>query len=70
MPDVLQDRYQYFTCADIEKLRAFGYERQITPLPDAVRDYVVNYLIPGRHLGDEPGTKPQKVPEGSSRKSG
>ncbi len=70
MPEVLQDKYQYFTCADIDKLRSFGYERQITPLADAVRDYVVNYLIPGRHLGDEPGAKPQKVPEGSSRKSG
>jgi len=70
MPEVLQDKYQYFTCADIDKLRSFGYERQITPLADAVRDYVVNYLIPGRHLGDEPGLKQQRVPEGSSRKSG
>jgi ADP-L-glycero-D-manno-heptose 6-epimerase len=56
MPEELQDKYQYFTCADIRKLRAFGYERPMTPLSDAVRDYVLNYLIPGRHLGDEPAS--------------
>jgi ADP-L-glycero-D-manno-heptose 6-epimerase len=56
MPEELQDKYQYFTCADIRKLRAFGYERPMTPLTDAVRDYVLNYLIPGRHLGDEPAS--------------
>lgn len=54
MPEELQDKYQYFTCADISKLRAFGYERPMTPLADTVRDYVLNYLIPGRHLGNEP----------------
>ena len=56
MPEALQDKYQYFTCAKIDKLRAVGYDRPMTPLADAVRDYVVNYLIPGRHLGDEPNT--------------
>jgi ADP-L-glycero-D-manno-heptose 6-epimerase len=54
MPEELQDKYQYFTCADIRKLRAFGYGRPMTHLADAVRDYVLNYLIPGRYLGDEP----------------
>ena len=54
MPEALQDKYQYFTCANIDKLRTFGYERPMTPLTDGVRDYVLNYLIPGRHLGDEP----------------
>ena len=56
MPEELQDKYQYLTCADIRKLRAFGYERPMTPLTDTVRDYVLNYLIPGRHLGDEPAS--------------
>ncbi len=54
MPEALQDKYQYFTCANIDKLRAFGYERSMTPLADSVRDYVLNYLIPSRRLGDEP----------------
>ena len=58
MPEQLQDKYQYFTCADISKLRAAGYQKRMTPLVDAVRDYVVNYLIPGRHLGDERAGNP------------
>ncbi|MBX7208711.1 MAG: ADP-glyceromanno-heptose 6-epimerase [Verrucomicrobiaceae bacterium] len=53
MPEHLREKYQYYTCADIAKLRASGYTLEITPLADAVRDYVVNYLVPGRHLGDE-----------------
>ncbi len=54
MPEALQGKYQYLTCADITKLRSFGFTQAITPLADAVRDYVVNYLVPGRQLGDEP----------------
>ena len=53
MPESLRPKYQYFTCAQIEKLRAAGYREEFTPLPEAVRDYVQNYLVPGQHLGDE-----------------
>lgn len=53
MPECLRDRYQYFTCADIRKLRSAGYTQAITPLADAVKDYVTNYLVPSRKLGDE-----------------
>jgi ADP-L-glycero-D-manno-heptose 6-epimerase len=53
MPDELRDKYQYFTCANIAKLRAAGWNAPITPLSDAVRDYVRNYLLPDRRLGDE-----------------
>lgn len=53
MPDYLRPKYQYFTSADIGKLRSAGFEREITPLADAVTDYVKNYLMPGRYLGDE-----------------
>lgn len=55
MPVELRDRYQYHTCADIGKLRAAGFTRPMTPLADAVADYVRNHLVPGVHLGDEPG---------------
>jgi ADP-L-glycero-D-manno-heptose 6-epimerase len=51
MPEVIRDKYQYFTQANIGKLRAAGYDRPITSLEDAVRDYVVNYLVPGRTIG-------------------
>jgi ADP-L-glycero-D-manno-heptose 6-epimerase len=53
MPDYLRLKYQYFTSAEIGKLRSAGFEREITPLADAVTDCVANYLIPGRYLGDE-----------------
>jgi ADP-L-glycero-D-manno-heptose 6-epimerase len=52
MPETLRDQYQYFTQAEISKLRGTGYHAPVTPLEDAVRDYVVNYLVPGKHLGD------------------
>jgi ADP-L-glycero-D-manno-heptose 6-epimerase len=53
MPDYLQPKYQYFTSADITKLRAAGFNHQITPLAEAVTDYVTNYLMTGKYLGDE-----------------
>jgi ADP-L-glycero-D-manno-heptose 6-epimerase len=53
MPEVLRGKYQYFTQADIGKLRAAGYADAVTPLVDAVADYIRGYVIPGRALGDE-----------------
>ena len=52
MPAVLREKYQYFTQADISKLRATGYSRPVTPLSEAVRDYVLNHIVPGRRLGE------------------
>ena len=51
MPEVIRDKYQYFTQAEIHKLLGTGYDRPVTSLEDAVRDYVVNYLAPGRTVG-------------------
>ncbi|HBJ84043.1 MAG TPA: ADP-glyceromanno-heptose 6-epimerase [Verrucomicrobiales bacterium] len=53
MPDHLQSKYQYYTCADIAKLRASGFTQEITALTEAVRDYVQGYLVPDKRLGDE-----------------
>ncbi len=53
MPAHLRPKYQYFTRAKIDKLRAAGLRDKITPLPEAVADYVTRYLVPGRYLGDE-----------------
>ncbi|MGA8596293.1 MAG: ADP-glyceromanno-heptose 6-epimerase [Bryobacteraceae bacterium] len=53
LPDELRGKYQYYTRADISKLRAAGYAQPITTLGDAVRDYVQNYLVPGWGLGEE-----------------
>jgi ADP-L-glycero-D-manno-heptose 6-epimerase len=54
MPEFLREKYQYFTQADISKLIAAGFSLHTTPLADAVRDYVANYLLPGRKLGETP----------------
>ncbi len=58
MPETLRPKYQYSTCAVLDRLRQSGYHRPITPLADAVTDYVRHYLVPDRRLGDEvrPGT--------------
>lgn len=50
MPLVLRDKYQYSTRAQIDKLRASGYDAPITPLEDAVTEYVREYLIPDKRL--------------------
>ena len=52
MPEVLRGKYQYFTLAEISKLRATGYVRPMTPLTEAVKDYVQYYLVPGKKLGE------------------
>jgi ADP-L-glycero-D-manno-heptose 6-epimerase len=52
MPEALRGKYQYFTQADTGKLRESGFARPMTPLTDAVRDYVQNYLTPGKKLGE------------------
>jgi ADP-L-glycero-D-manno-heptose 6-epimerase len=51
MPVTIRDKYQYFTQADVHRLLTTGYDQPITSLEDAVCDYVVNYLVPGRMIG-------------------
>ncbi|MDQ3219858.1 MAG: ADP-glyceromanno-heptose 6-epimerase [Acidobacteriota bacterium] len=52
MPEQLRGRYQYHTKADVTRIRQTGYNLEPTPLKEAVADYVQNYLIPGKSLGD------------------
>jgi ADP-L-glycero-D-manno-heptose 6-epimerase len=60
MPQQLRGKYQYYTCAKMQRLRATGYDRPITPLADAVTDYVTNYLVSQRplELSDAPVSAP------------
>ncbi len=44
-PCDLRSRYQYFTEADIQKLREIGYSKPFTELESGVSDYVSNYLV-------------------------
>jgi ADP-L-glycero-D-manno-heptose 6-epimerase len=55
MPESIRSQYQYYTCADISKLRSSGYTAATTSLEEAIKDYAVNYLRLGRRLGDPIG---------------
>jgi ADP-L-glycero-D-manno-heptose 6-epimerase len=44
MPETLRERYQYHTCARLDRLRAAGCPFQPTPLEEGVRRYVQGYL--------------------------
>lgn len=44
-PEDIRDKYQYFTEADMDKLRSIGYKKEFTSLEEGVKDYVQNYLI-------------------------
>jgi ADP-L-glycero-D-manno-heptose 6-epimerase len=45
MPEDIRDKYQYFTEADMTKLRSTGYEEKFFSLEDGVADYVKKYLL-------------------------
>ena len=45
MPEYIKERYQYYTCAPMDKLKKAGYREPATPLREAVDDYVKNYLM-------------------------
>ncbi len=46
MPLSIRDKYQYFTQAEMEKLRGIGYTEEFYSLEDGAADYVQNYLKP------------------------
>ncbi len=50
MPEEIRDQYQYFTEADMTKLRDAGYDEPISSLEAAVTDYVQGYLTEERYL--------------------
>ncbi|MFO7447702.1 MAG: NAD-dependent epimerase/dehydratase family protein [Ignavibacteriaceae bacterium] len=50
LPKHLEDKYQYFTEAKMDKLKKEGYTLPINSLEDGVTDYVQNYLMKGKYL--------------------
>ncbi len=52
MPESIRSTYQYLTCADTSRIRSAGYLDAVTPVEEAVTDYIRNYLVPGKRLGD------------------
>lgn len=53
MPETIRDKYQYFTQANLLRLRGAGYAAPVTSLENAVHDYVRKYLLPDKRL--DPG---------------
>lgn len=50
IPEDIRDKYQYFTEADMHKLRAAGYADKFYSLEEGVDDYVRNYLMVGKYF--------------------
>jgi ADP-L-glycero-D-manno-heptose 6-epimerase len=49
-PIDIRDKYQYFTEANMAKLRSIGYEKPFTTLEDGIEDYVKNYLAGNKYF--------------------
>jgi ADP-L-glycero-D-manno-heptose 6-epimerase len=52
MPEAIRNQYQYYTCADITKLRKAGYTRQTAALEESITDYIQNYLQKEAYLSE------------------
>jgi ADP-L-glycero-D-manno-heptose 6-epimerase len=50
MPEVIREKYQYFTQANLLRLRGAGYVAPVTSLENAVADYIRNYLMTNKRL--------------------
>ncbi len=48
-PKDIRDKYQYYTEANIKKLKNAGYKKRFTSLEKGVKDYVQNFLIPDKY---------------------
>jgi len=48
-PEDIRDTYQYFTEADMEKLKAAGYKKEFTSLESGVEKYVKEYLVNSKY---------------------
>ncbi len=46
-PEDLRGKYQYYTCANIQKLKRVGYNEPFFSLELGIEEYVQNYLTPG-----------------------
>ena len=47
MPEILREKYQYYTKAEMGKLREVGYTKKFLNLEEGASDYVRNHLEKG-----------------------
>lgn len=45
-PEDIRGIYQYYTCANIDKLKSIGYDLPFIELDEGIEEYIKNYLIP------------------------
>jgi ADP-L-glycero-D-manno-heptose 6-epimerase len=46
MPEALQGKYQYYTQADMDKLRTAGFDKPFCSLEEGIRTYIQDDLLP------------------------
>ncbi|MEJ2615354.1 MAG: ADP-glyceromanno-heptose 6-epimerase [Ignavibacteriaceae bacterium] len=51
LPGYLAEKYQYFTEAELERLKKSGYSNLKFTLEEGVTDYVKNYMLKNKYLG-------------------
>jgi len=51
MPEEIKNKYQYFTEADMTKIKLTGYDKKIMNVREGVMDYIKNYLLKEKYLG-------------------
>ncbi len=49
-PADIRDKYQYFTEANMDKLRSAGYDKPFYSLEDGVKEYVSDFLMQGNYF--------------------
>lgn len=49
-PEDIRDKYQYFTEANMNKLKSAGYPEEFYSLEEGVKDYVQNYISKNEYL--------------------
>lgn len=50
IPEDIRGKYQYFTQADLTKLRESGYNKPATSVEEGVEDYIKNYLMKDKYI--------------------
>lgn len=48
-PEDIRDSYQYYTCADMSKLKGEGFTEAPYSFKDAIHEYVKRYLVPHQY---------------------
>jgi ADP-L-glycero-D-manno-heptose 6-epimerase len=49
-PEDIRDKYQYFTEANMSKLRSIGYNKEFYTLEEGIEEYVQGFLLKNRHF--------------------